>query len=382
MNIKGIMVIFNKLKLYLMPTVPTDVQENIDREGMRNISHVSLFALLFESFIFLVFLVTRSGIDQKTMFSVTSVGFAIVTCTIAYLGSREMLSKQQMSHGSVLAFKVSFFVAFTTWAVIADYRQYMDGNQMLTFFTVEMLMVCFMLFRPIVGLTLMSLAFLGLYLMLCSFDGAARIVIPNYLMLWLVSVFGMMVRFHTQMHLSAKTTRLIYTNKVLENVGRHDGLTGLRNRKALNEDVLHMPGTHICAYMVDVNYFKDINDTYGHMVGDAVLQTVSSSLRKLYPNSQCYRFGGDEFLVLSEQPKEELYTKDTYQFRWRSEEASFDVGLSIGYAEGTPMNHEELLDLIARADGALYEVKKRTHSLANGGHERRGQQRAKKSLAI
>jgi len=369
--------IIQKLKTYLFPSISADVQEDVDREGMRNISHISLFTLLFESLLFLLYLVTRKEFDQRTMYSVVSVAFAIITCTIAYFGSREMLSKPQMSHGNVLAFKISFFVAFTTWAALADYRQYLDGNQMLTFFTVEMLMVGFMLFRPVVNMVLMTAAFLGFYLMLYSFDGAARIVTPNYIMLWLVSMFGMMVRFHTQLHLSSKTTSLAYSNKVLENVGRHDGLTGLRNRKALNEDLPDLLGAHVCVYMVDVNYFKNINDTYGHMVGDSVLQAVSKILRQLYPGGQCYRFGGDEFLVLSEMPKVELYNQDTHRFRWTSEKASFDVGLSIGFAEGTPNTQEELLGLISQADNALYEVKKRTHSPANGGYERRGQKRGR-----
>lgn len=370
-------ILFNNfvknLKTYLIPSISADVQEDVDREGMRNISHVSLFTLLFESLIFVVYLVTRSEFDHQTMFSVASVAFAIVTCAIAYQGSREMLSKPTMSHRSVLAFKISFFIAFSTWAAVADYRQYMNGNQVLTFFTVEMLMVCFILFRPLVSTGLMSAAFLGFYLMLYSHDRAAHIVTPNYVMLWLVSIFGMMVRFQTQLHLSAKTTALTYSNKVLENVGRHDGLTGLRNRKALNEDLLKMAGRHICAFMADVNYFKHINDTYGHMVGDSVLQAVGASLRELYPNSHCYRFGGDEFLVLSDRPREELYDSDTYQFHWTSAELSIDVGLSIGSAEGTPETHEQLLELISQADNALYEVKKRTHAPANGGYERRGQ---------
>ena len=365
--------IIQKLKFYLIPSISVDVQEDIDREGMRNISHISLFTLLFESLLFLAFLLTRSEFDHQTMYSVASVAFAIVTCMIAYQGSREMLSKPKMNHKGVLAFKISFFIAFSTWAALADYRQYMNGNQVLTFFTVEMLMVCFMLFRPLVSTGLMSAAFLGFYLMLYSFDGAARIVTPNYTMLWLVSVFGMMVRFHTQLHLSSKTTALTYSNKVLEKVGRHDGLTGLRNRKALNEDLLKLSGKHICVYIADVNYFKHINDTHGHMVGDSVLQAVGASLRQLYPHSQCYRFGGDEFLVLSEMPKEELYSSDTYHFHWTSTELRFDVSLSIGFAEGTPETHEELLELISQADNALYEVKKRTHSPANGGYERRGQ---------
>ena len=368
------MHLFFKLKDYFLPYVSPEVQEDIDRESMRNINHVSLFVTLFESLTGIIYAVARSDhFDEQFRIGAMSVLIAILSCSLGFYLSRDMLAKPHISHRTVMVFKVLFFVGFSVWGALADYRHYVLGNQMMTFYTVQLLMVCFMLFRPLHGVLLLSAAFLGFFLVLYRYDGAARIVTPNYVMLELVSMFGMMVRFQTQLHLSAKTTALTYSNKVLENVGRHDGLTGLRNRKALNEDLLKMAGRHICAFMADVNYFKHINDTYGHMVGDSVLQAVGASLRELYPNSHCYRFGGDEFLVLSDRPREELYDSDTYQFHWTSAELSIDVGLSIGSAEGTPETHEQLLELISQADNALYEVKKRTHAPANGGYERRGQ---------
>ena len=370
------MHLFYKLKNYFLPYVSPEVQEDIDRESMRNINHVSLFVILFESLTGIVYAIARSEhFDEQFRIGAMSVLIAILSCTLGFYLSRDMLAKPHLKHRTVMIFKVLFFVGFSAWGALADYRHYVLGNQMMTFYTVQLLMVCFMLFRPLHGVLLLSAAFLGLFLALYRYDGAVHIVAPNYVMLELVSMFGMMVRFHTQLYLSTKTTWLAYNNRMLESVGRHDALTGLRNRKALHEDAVRMIGTHICVYMADVNYFKEINDTYGHMVGDSVLQSVSFSLRNLYPDSRVYRFGGDEFLIVSEHPAEELYAKDTYRFHWSSEKENFDVGLSIGFAEGTPQNREELLDLVSRADSALYEVKKRTHSPANGGHERRGKER-------
>lgn len=350
-----------KLKNYLSPVVTQQIQENIDWESMRNIYHVSLFVCLFEALSLAVFALTRAAWTKGAISSVLSVLFCVCACLIGTLVSRQILKEQRVNHNAVVVFKVVFFTVFSMWSIYTDYRHYLSGDQMLTFITVQMIMVCFMLFRPLMGVILTGAAYSALYLALYISDGASRIQIFNYIGLALTSAFGMMVRYHTQLYLSTKTVWFTQNNQKLEEVSRHDGLTGLLNRKALEDDVNWMVGGHICVTMADINYFKEINDSYGHTAGDEVLREVGKRLDELFPKCRCYRYGGDEFLILNENAADQVYQGSRYELPWTVGEKEIRIELCFGFAEGEPMDREGLLALIKQADDRLYEIKKHVH---------------------
>jgi diguanylate cyclase (GGDEF)-like protein len=77
----------------------------------------------------------------------------------------------------------------------------------------------------------------------------------------------------------------------------HDALTGLPGRRAFDEALIRLSGTCTVA-MVDVDRFKQFNDTYGHDVGDQVLRTVAGRLRETLGEGKVFRYGGEEFAVL------------------------------------------------------------------------------------
>ena len=234
-----------------------------------------------------------------------------------------------------------------------------------------MLMACFFLFVPWIGTALILAAYAALYIALYTFDGAARIHPLNYLVFALVAAAGMMVQFHAHVFLAQKSIKLKESNALLEQMSLHDGLTELRNRKALDQDAALADGKRMTAVMADINYFKDINDNHGHIVGDAVLREAGQKLRQLFPESLCYRYGGDEFLVLSSAAPEEIYPNDTYAFDHQADEKQIPVLICFGRAQGCPKGQEEVFDLTYQADTALYDVKRRMHSPEFGGHDRR-----------
>lgn len=77
-----------------------------------------------------------------------------------------------------------------------------------------------------------------------------------------------------------------------------DGLTGLPNRRALDEALVRLSG-HYALAMVDVDHFKQFNDTYGHDAGDIVLRVVGRTLRR-HAAGEVHRYGGEEFCVVFE----------------------------------------------------------------------------------
>ena len=80
-------------------------------------------------------------------------------------------------------------------------------------------------------------------------------------------------------------------------IAYHDELTGLPGRRAFNEALAGLGETYSIA-MVDVDHFKNFNDTFGHDTGDQVLRNVAGHLARVTGNGRAYRCGGEEFAVL------------------------------------------------------------------------------------
>lgn len=159
-----------------------------------------------------------------------------------------------------------------------------------------------------------------------------------------------------------------YQRRLIE-MATTDSLTGLSNRQAfeiLMQQALaesRRSGKAITAVMGDLDHFKDINDSYGHMTGDRVLQEIAAVLRSRLRDSDIIcRWGGEEFLLIFKEcdindavkVAEDLRTSVSACFA-RSDISPRKVTISLGVAEY--LVDESLDDLLARADQALYHAK-------------------------
>lgn len=151
-----------------------------------------------------------------------------------------------------------------------------------------------------------------------------------------------------------------------------DPLTSLNNRRELSKFLLRELGEReqprsgaLSLIMMDVDGFKQINDTYGHFYGDGVLIHVSQILKASCKNTNAFlaRYGGDEFCIVlppnTEVDAEELIARvHANVANWNQLHPEMKpIGLSIGYAEWDPkkdLSYESLLD---RADERMYAVK-------------------------
>jgi len=362
----------SKFRDYLFPALDRELTSTLDRQSMRNICNVSLAVCIFESLSILVFMTAEDWTFQGgTLISLISVGFCALFSLIGYLISRWMLKRRDLPHGTYVGFKIIFYAIYIVWAIHVDMRHYTTGDQMLTFFTVQLMMVCFVMFRPWLSVVLTVAAYAGLYAAALTIRQAEGVDIFNFAILMILSIVGMCVRFETQIYLARKEERLKADAVLLEKHMRQDALTGLQNRLALEEDAGKADGKPLSVYMIDINYFKEINDRHGHITGDAILKEVGAILRSLYPEARYYRYGGDEFLVLSGENPERNYAGMSYTFQKQTPSVRCDVTLSIGEAAGTPETYDAVFELISRADAALYAAKARTHSPELGGHDRR-----------
>jgi diguanylate cyclase (GGDEF)-like protein len=161
-------------------------------------------------------------------------------------------------------------------------------------------------------------------------------------------------------------------NDELTAIARRDPLTGLGNRRALEEDLTLLEarvtryGHRYCMALVDVDHFKAYNDSYGHQAGDDVLKIVAAELANhVRGGDALYRYGGDEFLCIL--PEQSLDTGALALERMRSalEELAIDhvdnaVGVltfSAGLAVLDVDHTRPASDVLKDADQALYRAK-------------------------
>lgn len=151
----------------------------------------------------------------------------------------------------------------------------------------------------------------------------------------------------------------------LEQLSRTDALTGLLNVRSFIPELtqaLRMAtrrGEPTCLLFIDVNDFKQINDTQGHPAGDAVLQGVAQALRAVSrEDDRSFRYGGDEFcVVLPNCSVAQAEAQYVPRLRAQMRDRYPDVTLSVGLAEAQPQAAVAAKDLIQQADTQMYAAK-------------------------
>lgn len=161
-------------------------------------------------------------------------------------------------------------------------------------------------------------------------------------------------------------------HEILTTMAFTDPLTGLANRRGFEERLdrlrVDSPDTAIGVLVIDVNRFKVINDTKGHLTGDEVLKEVAMILRATTRDHDVVaRAGGDEFFVVLTgvdrdvaRRRAELLARKVETFPWTALAEDLAVSVSIGCATGPSADVETL---IATADEAMYERKRRLRGL-------------------
>jgi len=169
--------------------------------------------------------------------------------------------------------------------------------------------------------------------------------------------------------------RLKRAHQNMVQLSRHDALTGLANRRHLDEALAHewrravRADRTLTALMIDVDHFKLYNDAFGHPAGDECLRRVADTLRARCrrPSDVVGRYGGEEFLVLLAGLDDDQSVRMAESLRegvealaipHPSSPAAHRVTISVGAACVHPRPEGSAEDLVRQADGALYQAKR------------------------
>ena len=196
-------------------------------------------------------------------------------------------------------------------------------------------------------------------------------IVDNGRVVYIVEVIrDITERVKIEHELEEKTAELLAANRLLSQIAITDSLTQVYNRRHFDE-ILYKETkrynrrkyAYLSLMMIDIDHFKDLNDRYGHLAGDAVLREIAKLLKEgVRETDTIARYGGEEFLIVMPDThldgavhKAETLRKRVQAKEFPGHESPIHITISIGvsiYASGPPH------DLVNAADHALYEAKR------------------------
>jgi diguanylate cyclase (GGDEF)-like protein len=172
----------------------------------------------------------------------------------------------------------------------------------------------------------------------------------------LIPAIGTLALAFIRMSIALNQARNIGHERVL---ARTDELTTLPNRRRLISEIQSFATRTGSLLLLDLDGFKPVNDSYGHEVGDKVLQQVAQRFNRALPSGALLaRLGGDEFGILVDGSNESvmeiaLALRGTLSYPFLIDGHEINIGVSIGIAENNGAD-----DLLLRADNAMYSAKR------------------------
>jgi len=192
------------------------------------------------------------------------------------------------------------------------------------------------------------------------------VLIPDSPREWWIRLFSIAAIFGFGIYTQAIVRRQKEVVRQLQEATVIDPLTGIFNRRKFDQVIHQEKAKHerysrnMAVVMFDIDFFKRVNDEFGHAVGDRVLQQIVEIAQKeLRESDYFFRWGGEEFLVLA--PETGIQESWALAERLRTTVAGqkFDGvgGITISIGIGQHIKGEDIDELLKRADDALYEAK-------------------------
>lgn len=338
-----------------------EIRDRAENENLDIMQTASLLFAAAEALAVCIFCLAGNGHYVKS-FSITQATIGFLINIIYYFCSKAINYKADKSVTKKI-YQGAYFVSLLLWSLNISIYHYRIGEQVTTLYLVLVGITCFVTLAPRFAIPLISLPIIFFYWTAYSYDGARRLITLNYFSLGAMFIAGSYIRYRLKLKSLKQMVELERINIVLDREAREDQMTGLRNRLCLSDDYESFQGHRLCVIMLDIDYFKLYNDTYGHLVGDRVLKEIANVMIETFSRESCYRYGGDEFMAVIKEPREEYIREKLSEWNDRLkliaiENVSHRLTCSYGYAISEVHSTEDFLRLQKLADERLYENKK------------------------
>ncbi len=262
---------------------------------------------------------------------------------------------------AILSFVFSL-VFVMIWGVADSGRP--PDNQVLIFASIQFLIAGLIILHPIESVVyfVVSFSLFGLMLGLYGeaeghgIDELSYLATLDIVVSWIV--YGLFQRG-------------VRREQVIADMSRRDELTGAKNRHYLRDDFDNIIGTQHFVMLCDIDNFKHYNDDMSHETGDRLLRDFFFALREAFGDECTYRYGGDEFLVVSPDFDEEEFLQKIERCNKQLKhvmagEENAELTFSGGYTYGVPQRGEDFRIMLRRADEELLAVKHSSKKRVSG----------------
>ena len=251
-----------------------------------------------------------------------------------------------------------FIIALLIFANLISIEDYIKHEQILVFITIELFVSCLFMIKPYLAIIFIVVPFSVFYYLMHITVGVSSATNVNYPVIMIFFILVNVVRYEQYLKVAENNIVNRELADKLRNASRYDFLTGLKNRNALNMDFENPKNpslnSNFIIMVTDLDDFKSFNDTKGHQFGDEVLKQYASILQDNFGKKYCYRYGGDEYLLVLPEISEEEFLKKLESCK---EKLTDNFHFSGGYTRGFVSNSKDLHVLISKADQNLYQAK-------------------------
>ncbi|WP_022753179.1 GGDEF domain-containing protein [Butyrivibrio fibrisolvens] len=357
--------IFNKIKRLLLPKNKDEINDIIDLSNMSSVKMICIITAIAGVLSMLRYFILYYNNLYVNITTIATIAVILLSLIIA--GLSELFLKGKI-HGHNVSVCIVYLciIVISAFCLYTSYTNYKLDRQILVLFIANISIISFILITPLYHVLLLIVENLFFYALLYCYDGAKDIVFINALLYLVVIVIVCIISYHRMINSIIATYEARQLAEDFYIKSSIDQLTGLMNRYAL-ESIKIKKGVTTHVAMTDIDLFKTFNDTFGHLKGDEVIKMAASNLFIVFRRKDCFRYGGDEFLIMTTKLSEDTFksrlsTWAKIVYGTKVEGIDTPINVSYGVASGVINTKEDLMELIEKADNELYKIKSIKHN--------------------
>ncbi len=313
------------------------------------------FIALFELIYSIIITFSWNKFDNTVIyFSLYVALFAVTVVEMAIL----LLTRKKPYYKNVVFYAVHIYnVLIAIWALTISSLDVLHGSYPIVFILIMFALPFFIIITPYINIIIDLVGMADLIWLTYIYKPDTGL--GHTMNLIVVCVMLILVSF-----LSYRSNlRSFELEHQLRESSTHDGLTKLLNRGALDEKLEEVASANVrtSVVLLDCDDFKRINDTYGHRFGDHCLVRIAELLKQ-YFGENCYRYGGDEYVVITDYTNDKIkYNFEVINDALAEEFKDRNIMVSAGVCNIESVSTSK--DIIVKADKALYQAKLNRHGL-------------------
>lgn len=349
----------NRRKNYLHSFAESQyVKEVIDESNIRTGFFIAILTMGYAIFLSMAYF-SYSGISLnqslvKTLYQYRWIAHAFLFAASLWFVIYSAIYYYKKKTSLVRISVCCYVLACCYFGLHISLLEYKMGQQPITLFLMQTIAFCGLCMHPAHSLLLIFACNAAFYILAVKIAGVGFLLATKIFLFMLALSMISIVRFWDA--LEAGDAR-----EDLYKMSAFDALTGAQSRYALRNHFNQGIGYKVGMATLDIDFFKQYNDRYGHETGDKVLKVFCEILMDHFGKEAVYRIGGDEFLVVQRNVDSATFVRNCEAVIKTSSNTKVDsidgIPCSIGYAIGRTKMAEDLRNLFRLSDKKLYEAK-------------------------